>query len=258
MKRKIPLIAFLLAYAFQSLSWADKCDLSSVDEFILNSPVPLPQGQIFLDLHSTFTHIKTGTTADVPILWTSMGVLPNLQLQFEFPLNLSAPKQGASHYGYGDTKVGVKYRFVRETESLPTIGIYPKITLPSGNPDKGLGNGMWFGTFPLLLQKQWRALKITVAAGYGINRAKTKKNYPYGGAIIQWQFTRNFMLGHEFYAEGRKSQSEGARLIYNFGGSYFFTPHTSILFSVGHNICGSKKFIGYLGYGYTWGNPNYP
>jgi hypothetical protein len=257
-KIKLFLMAFLLIQALPTAGWADKYDLASSDEFILDNPVPLPPGQVFLDLHGTFTKIKTGTGSDLPNLWVLMGVLPDLQLRVDIPMALSAPKQGHTHYGYGDTRVCAKYRLVTETESMPTIGIYPKITLPSGNAAKGLGNRTWAGTFPLWLQKIWGPLKITTGAGYGINPAKGKKNYPFGGILIQWQFTRNFMLGNEFVAEGRKNLNEGGRLIYNFGGSYFFTPHRSILFSLGHSIYGSKKFIGYLGYGYTWGSPYYP
>jgi len=255
---KISLFLITSLLITQSIALADKYDLASSDEFFVDNPVPLPVGQVFLDFHSTFTKIKTGTGADVPILWVLMGVQPDLQLRVDLPLSLSDPKIGKTHYGYGDTRVCAKYRFVRETESMPTIATYPKISLPSGNAAKGLGNGKWFGTFPLWLQKQWGPLKITMGAGYGINHAKGKKNYPFGGMLVQWQFSRNFMLGNEIYSEGRKSLTEGGRLVYNFGGSYFFTPSRSILFSLGHSIYGAEKFIGYLGYGYTWGNPAYP
>jgi hypothetical protein len=57
------------------------------------------------------------TTA--PHLEVNYGAVPNLQLHTIAPMILYAPGQGASSYGYGDTELGAKYRFVREGKWRP-------------------------------------------------------------------------------------------------------------------------------------------
>jgi hypothetical protein len=61
------------------------------------------------------------------------------------------------------------------------------------------------------------------------------------------------MLGNEFFAEGKTNSKDKAKLISNFGGSYFFNSHSFLAFSAGHSIAGTKRFVAFLGYGIAWG-----
>lgn len=48
---------------------------------------------------------------------------------------------GPANYGIGDIKLGVKYRFVHETDTVPQIGTFPLVTSSTGSSEKGLGSG---------------------------------------------------------------------------------------------------------------------
>ena len=251
--RNISHLFSIFFFSLQQLVRAEEVSFSTADEFIMDTPLPTPYERVSLDFHSSFSQTKGGSNANIPALMANVGVYPDIQFFAVVPATLATPKHLPSHYGYGDVRLGVKYRFVHETEILPNVAIYPKITLPSGDAKKGLGNGAWIGRFPLWIQKKYGMWKVTSGGGYYINNAKKARNYPFGGVLIQAQITKYLMLGNEFVGEGKISPNERAKLISNFGGSYFFNPNSFLAFSVGHSIAGSKKFIAFFGYGIAWG-----
>ena len=64
---------------------------------------------------------------------------------------------GSAHYGYGDTELGVKFRFLHETDYLPEAAIFPLLEVPTGNASDGLGSGHVQAFLPMWLQKEfWR------------------------------------------------------------------------------------------------------
>lgn len=80
-----------------------------------------------------------------PAIEMNYGILPDTQFHLIVPIaNFSAAGPGWAS-GYGDTEVGVKYRFLDETELLPQIGVFPMAELATGNSSNGLGNGTtWY------------------------------------------------------------------------------------------------------------------
>jgi hypothetical protein len=254
-----------LTLAFSPKSWAEeivpcskidaakKITFATTDEFFMDSPIPLPVERVTLDFHSDFSQTKTGSIVRTPALRAGIGVSRDFQLYSNFPVVLNAPKHGENHYGYGDVGFGFKYRLIHETDNLPTVSFYPKLVFPSGDKQKGLSNGTWAGRFPLWLQKKWGNWSVTTGGGVYINPAKNKRNYPLGGLLVQYQITKYFMLGNEFYGEGKKGPSEKARLNFNFGGSYFFNSSYFLAFSAGHSLAGPQRFTSFLGFGIAWG-----
>ncbi len=247
MKRPLSLLSILFHH------WAFFSSCGFADQFILDSPEPLPYKHVWVDIHSSFTHLKSGTAASLPGVESYMGIYPDFQTYSVWPVTLSAPRQKSTRYGYGDVRLGLKYRFIHETETCPQVAFYPKFTFPSGDPDQGIGNRKTIGTVPLWMQKKWGDWKFTGGASYVINPAKGKFNYLYGGMLIRWQITKSFMLGNEFVLQEPKSLTDGSKVLYNFGGSYYFTPQTFVLFSTGHSIYGTRTFIGFVGFGMKWG-----
>ena len=77
-----------------------------------------------------------------PHLELNYGVVPDVQLHLIAPLAYDVPPAGGSHYGYGDTELGVKYRFLQETNYLPQAGIFPLLELPTGSAHDNLGTAI--------------------------------------------------------------------------------------------------------------------
>jgi hypothetical protein len=65
-----------------------------------------------------------------------------MHLHLIAPFQYVKPKGGDSHYGYGDIEFGIKFRFIQESEKVPMVGTFPLVLFPTGDSDKGLGNGL--------------------------------------------------------------------------------------------------------------------
>jgi hypothetical protein len=76
---------------------------------------------------------------------------------------------GPAAYGYGDTELGAKFRFVHEGEFVPQIGTFPLAELPTGDSARGLGSGQVEVFLPLWLQKSVGPLLTYGGGGYCIN-----------------------------------------------------------------------------------------
>lgn len=247
--------AFLLKIASLLIFFAQ--NPAQADQFLSDSPVPTPYENIFTNTHIALTHTKNGSVARLPALETFIGAYPEWQIRTIIPIaTLNAPKRQPSVYHYGDVGLGIKYRFLQETDWRPQAAFYPKITFPSGSPKKGIGNKTLTGTIPLWFQKNWGSWSVTPGGGYALNPARKHYNYFFGGILIKKKISESFMLGNELFAQGPHNLNNGSKLIYNFGGHYYFTPNTFILFSTGHSIAGAKTYIAFFGVGLTWGPQN--
>ena len=199
------------------------------------------------------------------------GVAPNTQLHLIIP-QTSFSQTGSSAKGLGDIEAGVKYRFLTETKSRPEIGIFPQVELPTGNQSKGLGNGRTWIKAPLWLQKSFGPWTAYGGGGYAYNPAPGQRSYGYGGLLVQRTLTPHLTLGGEVFFQGAQVSSPqaavgsagtsssglqvaGARAssLWNFGGSYSFTPDFSVLFTAGHSFQGDGNSLFYLGLYRTWG-----
>ena len=81
-----------------------------------------------------------GTVLEVPAYEVNYGAAPGLQLHLVVPMTaVFTPDSGPTNFGVGDTELGAKIRFAKETPHSPEIGIFPFFEFPSGNADRGLG-----------------------------------------------------------------------------------------------------------------------
>jgi hypothetical protein len=190
-----------------------------------------------------------GKTMQFPAAEFNTSPYPDVHLHLVVPMTASSPNIGDRHYGLGDTEVGIKYRFVHETDTLPQIGIFPMVELPSGNADRGLGNGRTWWKLPLWLQKSWGSWKTYGGGGYAFNHAIGMRNYAFGGWLLQHDLSKRLTLGGEIFAQGPANEQGRSTVIGNFGGLY--TPKGAcrgcqVLFSAGHSVSGERHTLGYL------------
>jgi len=202
-----------------------------------------------------------GTSLEVPAYEVNYGVVPNVQLHLVLPFTTSfAPMGGPTNFGMGDTELGAKVRFVKETKRVPEVGIFPFFELPSGNADKGLGIGKTWYRMPLWLQKSWgpedRQWTSYGGGGYTIVPQDGFVNFPFAGWLIQRQLDKKWTLGGELYghgAEGPAATSTRSSTMLDLGGIYEFKPGFDLLFAAGRSIYGQPETYTYLSLYWTWG-----
>jgi len=81
------------------------------------------------------------------------GAAPNLQLHLVVPLVTNVATGEPAQHGIGDIELGAKYRFLKETDRRPEIGLFPFVELPSGDAARGLGVGATWDRVPIWLKK---------------------------------------------------------------------------------------------------------
>jgi hypothetical protein len=150
----------------------------------------------------------------------------------------------------------VKYRFFQETEKLPQIGVFPLVELPTGDHDRGLGNGKAQFFLPVWLQKSWgdkdRPWTAYGGAGFWYNPGNGNRNFWRTGILLQKQLTDQLTLGGEVYYETAATRDSDGHTAFNLGGIYDIDEHYHLLFSAGRDIDGPNRFSTYLGFQMTF------
>jgi hypothetical protein len=192
-----------------------------------------------------------GRSGVLPGVELHYGAAENVELDLAMSLAFDAPPGKRAERGYGDTELGLKYALIDETDALPQIGFVPKLDLPTGNADRGLGSGgsAWF--LPIWLEKTRGDLRAYGGGGYWINRGAGNRNYWLAGCEAEYRVSPRWTLGAEVFHTTPQKTDQRASTGFNVGGSYAIDPHAQWLFSLGRglrNAGQTQRLSSYLGY----------
>jgi hypothetical protein len=215
------------------------------------APVDFKHWEAYLFSTINITHQQTDVTG--PALEFNAGALPNLQLHLVIPMAYASPAEAPRVYGLGDIEVGIKYRFIQETNHRPMVGVFPMLEIPTSDAGRGLGYGRAWWRLPLWLQKSYGPWTTYGGGGYVINPAPNQRNYYFGGWQLQRDISEKLTLGGEIFTQGKSSDDIGSFAVLNFGGYFKITPNFQLLFSGGHTLAGGSHTVGYLGLYWTGG-----
>ncbi|HZI84109.1 MAG TPA: transporter [Casimicrobiaceae bacterium] len=219
--------------------------------FQTDDPGVVARGGVELLVFSQQTLAADGRSGVLPGVELHYGAAENVELDLVAPIAFHSPKGEGARRGYGDTQLGLKYGLLEEREALPEIGFAPKLLLPTGNADRGLGNGGTAVYLPIWLQKNLGDLRTYGGGGYWINRGSGNRNYWFVGAEAQYRFSDRWMLGAEIFHTTPTRLDERASTGFNVGGAYAIDPRAQWLFSIGkglQNVSQTNRVSGYLGY----------
>ena len=136
--------------------------------FTTDDPEPVKYRHWEFYVASQNTKSADGWSGTAPHFEVNYGAVTNLQLHLIVPLAYDAPAHGTRQYGFGDTEVGAKYRFIQETDVSPQVGFFPLLEIPTGSANRGLGSGQVQAFLPVWLQKEFGSWTA------------------YGGATVFW------------------------------------------------------------------------
>ena len=99
--------------------------------FNTDDPEPVDFHHWEIDLASILNHDSSGWSGTRPHVEINYGALPNLHLHIITPLAFVTSRSGPSYFGYGDTELGAKYRFIKQGNYTPDVGVSrPRKCLP--------------------------------------------------------------------------------------------------------------------------------
>lgn len=216
-------------------------------------PVELHHYEFYVATQQTLT--SAGRSGTLPHFEFNYGAAPDVQLHVIAPLAVNNPTGEARQRGYGDTELGIKFRFIQESDTTPMVGIFPIYVAPTGSQNRGLGNGSYQLFLPVWLQKSWGKWTSYGGGGYWINHADAVKNNWSFGWLVQRELSERWTLGAEVFHRTEQTAGQGASSGFNLGGSFNPSEHHHILFSFGkgvQNATDTNKFSSYLGYQLTY------
>jgi outer membrane putative beta-barrel porin/alpha-amylase len=244
--RRIAVGSLLWILAANSLAWAGP-------PFATDDPEPVEHRHWEVYLASRSFHDKGGWSGTLPEVEINYGLIPNVQLHLISPVSYVAPDHEAHRFGYGDTELGIKYRFFEETDFLPQVGTFPLLELPSGERKRGLGTGHVEAFFPLWLQKSFEPWTTYGGAGYWVNPGKGNRNWWFIGWELQREILPSFVLGGEFFHETSSEENGESDTRFNLGAIYDLTDRYHLLVSAGHTVQGPGAFQAYAAFQITFG-----
>jgi len=236
---KISILLFLVA-----------ANASAGPPFFTDDPEPVGyrHWEFYIASLQQFGNHESDVTA--PHFEMNYGVIPDLQLHLIAPLEYVHSADG-TRYGYSDTELGVKYRFVGETESIPQVGVFPLVELPTGNHNEELGTGKAQVYLPLWVQKSWGKFTTYAGGGFWYNPGAGERNWAFEGWEFQYDFSEIVTLGGEIYHQSADIQDSPSSSGFNVGGFINLNDNDHILFSAGRSMSGPATITGYLGFQLT-------
>jgi hypothetical protein len=223
--------------------------------FVTDDPEPVDEGHVEINIAAIGLVQKAGTAEPAPMVDANWGALPDIQLHLGFGLAY-AEHDGAIQAGYGDTELGVKYRFIDQDADgwRPEIAFYPQLELPTGDAARGLGAGHVQLLLPIWLQKDWGEWTAFGGGGFWENHHNAdRNNWQFGAALLR-KVTDNLQLGGEIYHQTATTMGLVSTTGANIGGTWDLSETGHILVSVGRGLVHANlndRLSFYLGYQIT-------
>lgn len=221
--------------------------------YTTDDPAPVEYRHWELYLASQSFHDEEGWTGTGPHLEVNYGAVPDLQLHLITPLAYSAPDSGPGAYGYGDTELGFKLRFVQERRWIPMIGIFPLLEVPTGSRSAGLGNGSAQLFVPVWLQQDFGAWQTYGGVGVWIDLGDRDRHWWLFGWQVQRRMLRWLTVGAELFHQTPSERGEAGDTRFNVGAVIDFTDDHHLLLSAGSGFESVDLFQAYVAYQLTFG-----
>jgi hypothetical protein len=224
--------------------------------FRTDDPVPVDYQHGELYLFASGTQAKGTNEGVAPGIEANYGFTPNAMLHVILPGAYSR-EDGHANWGYGDTEIGIKYRFLDAGPEGTGLmaGIFPLVVVPTGDENQGIGGGETQVFLPLWLQKDFGPWTTYGGGGYWVNPGSGNQDYWFAGWLLQRQVTDHLVLGGEVFYQSADTLDGVGSTGFNLGGIYDFSPQHHLLFSAGtgiQNASETNSFSYYLGYQYTF------
>jgi len=228
-------------------------DASAGPPYITDDPEPVEHRHWEIYLASQSFDDTDGWTGTAPHVEVNYGAVPDVQLHVITPLAYSIPSHGPSAYGYGDTELGVKFRFVQERKWIPMIGTFPLVEAPTGSQAAGLGNGTTQIFVPVWIQKSFGAWQTYGGVGVWIDLGVRDRHWWYFGWQLQRQLFKWLAVGAEVFHQTPKGYGGVSDTRFNVGAVIDFSDTHHLLLSAGRGFEGPNLFQSYIAYQITFG-----
>jgi hypothetical protein len=182
------------------------------------------------------TLAEGGRSGALPGLELHYGLLKGVEVDLILQAAFSTPPGAGTGRGFGDTEIDVKVLLADETETRPAIAFIPKFVLPTGNADRGLGNGGSQVFVPLWMQKSFGKFTTYGGGGYWFNNGTGNRNDWFFGGVTLYQVSDAWLVGGEIFHSTPQTVAQGASTGFTIGAMYQIDEHSQLLISAGKGL----------------------
>lgn len=206
--------------------------------YLTDDPEPVDYKHWEYFTYSTGARAMGGASGDTPAIEYDYGIIPNGRVAIIAPMAFNRAAGEPFSWGYGDTQLELKYRFLQQDKSrwTPSIGVVPSVELHSGDARRGLGNGVTRVFLPIWLHKDFGDWTTYGGGGYWINPGFGNKNFWFVGWVLQRKITDKLAIGAELFHQTAEKVGKKDGTGFNVAAIYDFTENYHLLFSIGRGI----------------------
>jgi len=221
--------------------------------FFTDDPEPVELSHWEFYLASQYLNTVGDKSGTEPHVEVNYGALRDVQLHLiAVPVAFDHNVSARPRTGLGDTELGMKYRFVHETDCSPQAGTFVLLEIPTGDADRGLGTGTTRVFLPLWLQKSWGRWTTYGGGGWWYNPGSGNKNWFYSGWLLQRDFSEFLTLGGEIFYRSPDTVGGDIGRGFTLGGQINMRNNHHLLFSEGRDFSGPNLLTRYVAYQYTF------
>jgi hypothetical protein len=221
--------------------------------YTTDDPEPVEYRHWEIYLFGQYVKNIQSINAIAPGIEVNYGILPEMQIHFIFPAGFSGSLYPNLSYQYGSTEIGVKYRFIRETDFMPQAGTFPHFDIAAGKIAAGTFSGETQFFIPLWLQKTWGPFTSYGGGGYWINPGAGNMDWWFLGWVLQYAVLDNAAVGIEI----NYNTPQGTGMPYdnsaNIGAIVDLSKNNHVMLSLGTSMIGREVYLGYAAYQLTFG-----
>ncbi len=245
----------LLVLAFLCFGLASR-PAAAGPPFVTDDPEPVEDGHYEINIAAIGLTERSGAASPAPMIDANWSAAPDLQLHVGLGLAY-AEADGGVRAGYGDTELGIKYRFLHQDPEgwLPDVAFYPNIELPTGDAARGLGAGHVQLLLPIWIEKDWDRWSSYGGGGFWSNHHGADRNNWFVGWVLLRQITDSLQLGGEIYRQTSEAEGQSGTTGFNLGGTLELNDSGHLLFSAGRGLDHpdqDDRLSFYLGYQLTF------
>jgi hypothetical protein len=185
---------------------------------------------------------------EAPILDMNYGLGDRVQLKYEMPFVCNSTNNGPLLSGPGDSKFGVKIRFLQNEKIDLNISTYPQLEI--NNTQNSVRRNLVYQGPQFLLPIEATKKIGPVDVDLEVGRWFTQQhNYWIAGLALGHQATRRLEVLAEVYSDGDPMGERDNT--FDFGGRYRLNRNALVLFMAGRSFSppssGQSQLIGYIG-----------
>lgn len=184
----------------------------------------------------TYKHTDSKDTWARPVIKFAKPLTPDMSYEFSGGYGIVEKDGGFERGGSRDISGKIKWRLLRETESLPVFVVEPKVTFGSGDQQAGISDGVTTLKLPLRAAKTFGKIRVTAETFYTRSFDHQKDDTVGYGGLLEYTVSKPLVVGIDLLADRPTGEPGKYHLRTNVAFKWYPTKKFEVQGLVGRSI----------------------